>query len=103
MNTTQPLVRNYSDALDILANTVRLATSFGKTPDEAMNLAAEAAVKSGHDARTRGGIWASESSAEQIEDALFMATVARDVLDGRVARPSVGNVRMALAERASRP
>lgn len=71
----------------------RTAASFGMEPEKALDFAAAATKQTATDARTRGGIWASETTTRQIEDALFQGSVASDILDGTVERPSTGNVR----------
>lgn len=70
-----------------------VAVTFGVEPEEALNMAARNVRQTATDARTRGGIWAGETSSRQIEDALFQGSVAADILDGTVSRPSTGNVR----------
>lgn len=73
----------------------------GYAPEEALILAAKLAVQDAHRARTRDGYWAYETSSEALEDAVFAGSVASDVLDGTVTRPSTGNVReYALAQLA---
>lgn len=100
MNTT---VNTYAEAIQYLAIAARLGVQVGgMTADAAADLAATNAKQTAFDARTRNGIWASTTSAAQIEDALFMGTVASDVLDGTVRRPSVGNVRQALIATVTR-
>lgn len=71
----------------------RVGVSFGLEPEVALDMAADNAKQTATDARTRGGIWASETTTRQIEDALFQGSVASDILDGTVERPSTGNVR----------
>lgn len=104
MTDTQPTVTSYSDALDILAGNVRMALDLapGLTIYSVVDRIAAHTVENATLASTRGGHWATESTPAQIEDALFMGTVASDVLDGTVARPSIGNVRNALIHRAAR-
>ena len=86
----------YETAVQNLAAGARVAIEYGMSREDAVKLAADNAVKDGHAARTRDGHWARESTTEQIDGATFLAAVARDVLDGTVTRPSVGNVRDAL-------
>lgn len=92
MNTTQDLTIGI--AATNLANAARIGVELGgMSPEAALDMAAKQAVQTATDARTRSGIWSSETSSRQIEDALFQGSVARDVLDGEVSRPSTGNVR----------
>ena len=91
--TTAPVV----DYPTVTATIARLASSFaddfGTSLEETVDRIAQGMVDNASDARTRRGVWASESTSEQIEAALFYGSVARDVLDGSIARPSTGNVR----------
>ena len=66
---------------------------FGIRPEAAVDQIARALVTRAADARTRKGSWASETTTEEIEAAMFYGAVAQDILDGKVARPSTGNVR----------
>lgn len=82
-----------AEALAGIANTT-ITLSGGKlNAEKALDLAARSAKANATDARTRGGIWATESTTEQIEEALFFGSVASDALDGTISRPSTGNVR----------
>ncbi|HMM95326.1 hypothetical protein [Phycicoccus sp.] len=108
MNDTQPTtalyVNSYSEALDILATSVRLMLDHtpGLSIYDAVLRVAASTVEEGDLAAARCGRWAAETTTAQIENALFMAVVAEDVIDGTVARPSVGNIRNALIHRAAR-
>lgn len=89
-------MKSIAEAADALAGVSKttIALSGGTlTADQALGFAARAAVANAENARTRTGIWASESTKEQIEEVLFFASVARDALDGTTSRPSTGNVR----------
>ena len=66
---------------------------FDIRPEAAVDQVARALVTRATDARTRNGSWASETTTEEIDAALFYGVVAQDILDGKVARPSTGNVR----------
>ena len=68
-------------------------TESGIRPEAAVDQIARALVTRATDARTRNGSWASETTTEEIDAALFYGVVARDILDGTVPRPSTGNVR----------
>lgn len=98
---TAPVV-NYPNTTALIARTARnFGPMLNLTPAEAVDRVARSVVDSAHDARTRTGTWARETTTQQIDDAMFQGTVAADILDGTVARPSVGNVRahtLALAE-----
>lgn len=63
------------------------------SPEAAVDQVARTLVKRATEARTRNGSWAFETTAEEVEAALFYGMVARDILDGKVERPSTGNVR----------
>lgn len=90
------MLNTYTDAIEALATAARMGVELAAMePAAAVDLACQNAVANASDARTRNGIWAFESTADQIEDAVFMGTVARDALDG-VSRPSVGRVQDAL-------
>lgn len=65
----------------------------GTTTHEALNIMARAYASDAHDARTRTKGWARETTSEMLEEVLFLGSVARDILDGTVSRPSTGNVR----------
>jgi hypothetical protein len=82
------------DAAANLATAARVAVELGGlSPDDALTLAARNAVDEAHLAATRGGRWAVESTTAQIDAVTFQGSVARDILDGTVSRPSTGNVR----------
>jgi hypothetical protein len=49
-------------------------------------------IETAQQARTRGGIWSSETASEQIDAALFQAAVAKDARDN-TSRPSTGPMR----------
>lgn len=88
-------MNSIAEAADKLAGIVKttILLSGGKlSAEDALDFAARAATANASDARTRGGIWATESTSEQIEETLFFGSVARDALEG-TSRPSTGNVR----------
>lgn len=77
-----------------LANAARVAVELGGlAPGRALDMVARNAQAEATLARTRGGRWAQESTTAAIDEALFAGSVARDILDGAVFRPSTGNVR----------
>ena len=76
-----------------IAASARTAVDLGQQPDAALDLAARCAQQHAADARNRRGVFRTETSAEAIEEALFTGSVAADILDGTISRPSTGNVR----------
>lgn len=77
-----------------LVNAARIAVELGGlTPEQALDLVARNATQNATQARTRGGRWAQETATATIDEALFAGSVARDILDGAIFRPSTGNVR----------
>ena len=90
----------YPYAVSLLADAARMGVEIGGMDKlSATLIAAENAVKTGEAAKQRTGIWASETTTEQLADTAFMAMVGAEVLDGTVARPSIGNVRQAVIDR----
>lgn len=86
----------YPTVVEFLARNASMVIELGgMTPEAALDLAARKSIETATAARTRTGIYAQETSSETIEEVLFYAAVARDVLDGEAFRPSVGNVRQA--------
>ena len=65
----------------------------GEDIETALNTAAQTFIDQASDARTRRGNFAQETTSAQMEDVMFLASVAHDILDGDVSRPSTGNVR----------
>ena len=61
--------------------------------EDALTAAAETFISNAQDAHTRSGSYRFETTTEMLEDVLFHGSVARDIIDGEVSRPSVGNVR----------
>jgi hypothetical protein len=91
----------YQTAVENLANAARILIQLGSVEtDTAIRFVAENAVREARNAASRTGIWASESTTEQIDAALFAGAVARDALDGN-SRPSVGNVFDAIKARVA--
>lgn len=83
-------------AVENLARAARVAIELGgMAPEAAVDLVCTNALKEAANAASRGGIWARESTQEQIEAALFQGSIARDALEGNF-RPSVQNVRLAV-------
>lgn len=94
--STETALTPYQDATTKIAEITRAlapTVEFQATPEEFLDVIARGFVDNATDARTRTGAWAFESTSEQIENALFYGTVASDILDGTVERPSTGNVR----------
>lgn len=91
MTTTEPLT--IPTAVANIVAAARVGVEFGMTAEAALDMAAANAKQTAVDARTRNGVWAYESTTRQIEDAMFQGSVASDILDGSVSRPSTGNVR----------
>jgi hypothetical protein len=78
------------DTAAILANAARIGVELaGLDKEAALDVAISQFIETGHQARTRGGIWARETSTEQIDAALFQSSVAKDARDN-TARPSTG-------------
>ncbi|HCS2945719.1 TPA: hypothetical protein OQU49_004318, partial [Shigella flexneri] len=100
---------SYPSVAALVADQATLAlemfgTEFGMRPEAAVDQVARTLVTRATDARTRYGFWASETTTEEIEAAMFYGAVAQDILDGKIARPSTGNVRAyTLALVAARP
>ena len=97
-DTTATPNYNYPSVATMVAEQANLVLEIlgadsGTRPEEAVDQVARALVTRATDARTRNGSWASETTTEEVEAALFYGMVARDILDGKVARPSTGNVR----------
>ena len=83
-----------ANAVQSIANLASMRMEYmGETRDDALTSAARGFIANAEDARARRGVYRFETSSETIEDVLFHASVARDILDGNVSRPSVGNVR----------
>ena len=83
-----------SHAVATIANLAAMRVDFaGETAETALNEAAQAFITQASDARARRGVFTQETTSEQMEDVRFLASVARDILDGEVSRPSTGNVR----------
>ena len=85
-------------AISKAANSIAILASMridlaGEDVETALNAAARTFIDRASDARTRRGAFAGETTSEQLEDVMFLASVAHDILDGDVSRPSTGNVR----------
>lgn len=65
----------------------------GEDVETALNAAAQNFIDQASDARARRGAFARETTSAQLEDVMFLASVAHDILDGDASRPSTGNVR----------
>lgn len=82
------------DHVQYLVNAARIGVRLGGlTPEQALDVVAINAKTEATRARQRTGLWASETTSSAIEEALFAGSVARDILDGTIERPSTGNVR----------
>lgn len=94
MITTTTTEYTYTSVTAVIARLAgNLSEDFDLPLEETVDRLAGRMIDNATDARTRGGQWARESTTEQIDEVLFYGTVALDVLDGDVERPSVGNVR----------
>lgn len=83
-----------ANAAKSIANLASIRMEFtDETREDALTTAAESFIANAQDAHTRSGSYRFETTSEMIEDVLFHGSVARDILDGEVSRPSVGNVR----------
>lgn len=83
-----------ANAAHAIANLASIRMECTDEPrEDALTTAAESFIANAQDARTRSGSYRFETTSEMIEDVLFHGSVARDILDGDVSRPSVGNVR----------
>ena len=82
-------------ACQSLATTARILLDAGivASASDALTHAATNMVANAKDARKRTGAFSSTLSADNAELWVLYGSVAFDVLDGSVARPSVGNVR----------
>jgi len=81
-------------AVQNIVTAARVAMDLGGMESiEALDHSAHIARQIGRDARARVGRWARETDTETIEAHCFQGSVAADILDGTVERPSVGNVR----------
>lgn len=82
------------EAATYIARVARVGVELGKqSPEAALDTACELAVQNAQNALDRVGQWASRATTQQIEEAVFHGSVAQDILDGTVTRPSTGNVR----------
>ena len=83
-----------SNAAATIANLATMRVDLaGEATETALNAAAQAFIDQASDARLRRGVFAEETSPERMKDVFFIASVARDIIDGEVSRPSTGNVR----------
>lgn len=90
MTAIQEAARDIADrAIATWASADRLGEEF--TLEQALNEVIDERIQNAHDARTRRGRWRHETASEEIEDALFAASVAHDVRDNTF-RPSTGPV-----------
>jgi hypothetical protein len=81
------------DTAAIIANSARIGVELaGLDKEAALDVAISTFIETGHQARTRGGIWARQTSTAEIDAALFQASVAKDARDN-TARPSTGPMR----------
>ena len=90
----------YAEVIEVIARNATIAVELGgMSPAKAIDIAARTSIGTATAARTRTGIYAQETTSEMIEEIQFHAAVARDILDGEVSRPSVGNVRQAALDK----
>ena len=83
-----------SNAATSIANLASMRMDLaGEDVETALNAAAQTFIDRASDARARRGDFARETTSAQLEDVMFFASVAHDILDGDVSRPSTGNVR----------
>lgn len=89
-------------AAEYIAHLAKMHIDFtGESPADALTAAATEVTRLAGEARTRTGMFTVEMRSELLEEWLFLGSVARDILDGDVSRPSTGNVReFALARMA---
>lgn len=84
----------YKAATALVADQAKyLAEAVGIDTKAAVNQIARGLVARADEARTRTGAWSYETTTEKVDEALFYGMVANDILDGNIARPSIGNVR----------
>lgn len=90
----------YADVIEVIARNATIAIELGGlSREDALDLAARKSVEAARDARTRTGVYAHETTSETIEEVRFYGAVARDILDGDISCPSVGNVRQAALDK----
>lgn len=83
-----------ANAVQSIANLASMRMNYaGETREAALIGAAQGFIANAEDARARRNAYRFETSSETVEDVLFHASVAHDIIDGEVSRPSVGNVR----------
>ena len=81
------------DTAAVIANAARIGVELaGVDKEQALDMVIDQFITTAHQARTRDGVWASETSTEQIDAALFTASVAKDARDN-TSRPSTGPMR----------
>jgi len=79
---------------DVIASVAEVAMSLGASSVEwAVDHAAKNIADDAKKARKREGVFASEMTSEALEEWAFLGSVAYDVINGTVSRPSTGNVR----------
>jgi len=79
---------------DTIARVAEVAMSLGGSSVEwAVDYAAKNVADDAKKARKREGIFAGEMTSEALEEWAFLGSVAHDVINGTISRPSTGNVR----------
>lgn len=82
-----------TEAVAQITSTVPGLRNYGIDTEAAVIECATVAVESARRARSRIKPFDREMNTEQLEDIAFLGSVAQDILDGAVSRPSTGNVR----------
>ena len=87
------IIEVVSKIADTAAGIMAMSSKMGvvKSPAEALHFTAKSLISRGNSANSRSGVWSSETTCEQIEEALWFASVAQDILDNTF-RPSTGPV-----------
>ena len=87
-------ITTIKEAAESIAKTALVAVELcGMGSGDALTFAAVKTLEGARDARTRSGVFAFETSSEQIAEWAFIGAVAGDIVDGNISRPSTGNVR----------
>ena len=93
MNTTAQATPIQTAARVIARNATMRCEMLGESRNVALHHAAESIQEEFVSLSKRTGWWAEELSTETIEQWKLFNSVAEDILDGTVSRPSTGNVR----------
>jgi len=86
----------YTEAVKEIATMAQFGQELGLGFEEAIDKAVEAARHNSVQAQHRQGPWRWEIPTERLDWVFFVGVVAKDVADGNISRPSVGNVREAV-------